>query len=84
MTTTIVGFPRIGEHRELKRITEKYWKNSATQPELLEAATVIKEKHWDIQAQAGIDFVSVGDFSFFDNVLEQHTYLTLFLIDTVH
>ncbi|MCM0598981.1 5-methyltetrahydropteroyltriglutamate--homocysteine S-methyltransferase [Periweissella fabalis] len=70
MTTIIVGFPRIGEHRELKRITEKYWKNSATQPELLEAATVIKEKHWDIQAQAGIDFVSVGDFSFFDNVLD--------------
>ncbi|CAH0417737.1 5-methyltetrahydropteroyltriglutamate--homocysteine S-methyltransferase [Periweissella ghanensis] len=70
MTTTVVGFPRIGEHRELKRITEKYWKNNATQTELLEAATAIKEKHWDIQAQAGIDFVSAGDFSFFDNVLD--------------
>lgn len=70
MTTTVVGFPRIGEHRELKRVTEKYWKNNATQTELLEAATTIKEKHWDIQAQAGIDFVSAGDFSFFDNVLD--------------
>ncbi|CAH0415775.1 5-methyltetrahydropteroyltriglutamate--homocysteine S-methyltransferase [Periweissella fabaria] len=70
MTTTVVGFPRIGEHRELKRITEKYWKNNASQAELIEAATAIKEKHWNIQAQAGIDFVSAGDFSFFDNVLD--------------
>lgn len=70
MTTTVVGFPRIGEHRELKRITEKYWKHNVSQVELLQAATEIKEKHWGIQADAGIDFVSAGDFSFFDNVLD--------------
>ena len=35
MSTSIIGFPRIGENRELKRATEKYWKKEINQEELL-------------------------------------------------
>ncbi|WP_413628160.1 5-methyltetrahydropteroyltriglutamate--homocysteine S-methyltransferase [Fructilactobacillus vespulae] len=77
MTTSIIGFPRIGADRELKRATEKYWKNEITQSELIKIADELKEKNWQKQADSGLDFVSVGDFSFFDNLLDTATLINL-------
>ncbi|GAA6114241.1 5-methyltetrahydropteroyltriglutamate--homocysteine S-methyltransferase [Apilactobacillus apinorum] len=73
MTTTIIGFPRIGENRELKHATEKYWKQEINQAELLATADELKQKNWQKQADANLSFISVGDFSFFDNVLDAAT-----------
>lgn len=70
MTTTIIGFPRIGEKRELKFATEKYWKHEITQTELLQTAHDIRLKHWKLQQQSKIDLIPVGDFSFFDGFLD--------------
>ena len=70
MTTTIIGFPRIGHHRELKHTTENYWKNNINQDELKQIAYKIKKNHWQAQQTAGIDLIPVGDFSFFDGVLD--------------
>ncbi|UQS86215.1 5-methyltetrahydropteroyltriglutamate--homocysteine S-methyltransferase (plasmid) [Nicoliella spurrieriana] len=70
MTKTIIGFPRIGEHRELKFATEHYWKHQIDQSELLANAHDIKVAHWQAQKDAGIDLIPVGDFSFFDNLLD--------------
>lgn len=70
MTTTIIGFPRIGEKRELKFATEHYWKKQLNQDELLQKAHEIKLAHWRAQQEAGIDLIPVGDFSFFDNFLD--------------
>lgn len=77
MTTSIIGFPRIGEDRELKHATEKYWKHELDQAELLRIADELKAKNWNKQAEAGLDFISAGDFSFFDNVLDTASLLNI-------
>lgn len=77
MTTTIIGFPRIGHHRELKFATEHYWKNKIDQDELLNTAATIKANHWQAQKDAGIDLIPVGDFSFFDGVLDTANLLNI-------
>ena len=47
MSTTIIGFPRLGEFRELKFTTEKYFRNEITADELLAAAKDLRAKHWN-------------------------------------
>lgn len=63
-----LGFPRIGKKRELKFALEKYWKSDITQSELLETASLLRQKHWKSQKQ--LDLLPVGDFSFYDQVLD--------------
>ena len=70
MTTTIIGFPRIGENRELKFNTEKYWRNEISEAELLDFAKGLRLKHWQLIKQAGIDEIPSNDFSFFDTTLD--------------
>lgn len=77
MTTTIIGFPRIGHHRELKFATEHYWKNKINQEELQQTAYQIRKNHWQAQQNAGIDLIPVGDFSFFDGVLDTANLLNI-------
>ncbi|MCT3400539.1 5-methyltetrahydropteroyltriglutamate--homocysteine S-methyltransferase [Lentilactobacillus hilgardii] len=77
MTTTIIGFPRIGHHRELKFATEHYWKNKINQEELQQTAYEIRKNHWQAQQDAGIDLIPVGDFSFFDGVLDTANLLNI-------
>lgn len=77
MTTTIIGFPRIGHHRELKFATEHYWKNKIDQAELLKTAYEIRKNHWQAQQNAGINLIPVGDFSFFDGVLDTANLLNI-------
>lgn len=70
MTKTIIGFPRIGANRELKFATENYWKKNITKEELIDQAHQIKVNHWKQQIDRDIDLIPVGDFSFFDNLLD--------------
>lgn len=70
MTTSIVGFPRIGEHRELKFITEKYFRHEVTEEELKATAQKLRLKHWNIVKEAGIDGIVSNDFSFYDTTLD--------------
>ncbi|WP_283680007.1 5-methyltetrahydropteroyltriglutamate--homocysteine S-methyltransferase [Lentilactobacillus sp. Marseille-Q4993] len=77
MTKTIIGFPRIGHHRELKFATEHYWKHKITADELQATAKEIRINHWQAQINAGIDLIPVGDFSFFDNVLDTANLLNI-------
>jgi 5-methyltetrahydropteroyltriglutamate--homocysteine methyltransferase len=68
--TTIhnLGFPRIGAQRELKFALESYWKGESTRDALKQLGATLRQRHWD--SQAGLDFVPVGDFSFYDQVLD--------------
>ncbi len=66
----ILGFPRIGTHRELKKALEAYWQGSITQTELHQVAQQIRAANWKIQSNAGLNFVTVGDFSYYDHVLD--------------
>ncbi len=65
----ILGYPRIGAQRELKKITEAYWRGDATREALESTAQALRLHHWQIQQAAGLDMVSVGDFAFYDQVL---------------
>lgn len=68
--TTIhnLGFPRIGAKRELKFALESYWKGESSRDELRMLGAQLRQRHWE--NQAGLDLVPVGDFSFYDQVLD--------------
>jgi len=70
MLTHTLGFPRIGAGRELKQALEAFWKGAADEAELLDTAAELRRRHWRLQQDAGVDLVPVGDFSFYDHVLD--------------
>ncbi|WP_343189480.1 5-methyltetrahydropteroyltriglutamate--homocysteine S-methyltransferase [Buchnera aphidicola] len=65
----ILGFPRIGLNRELKFAQEKYWNGEITKKDLLFVGKMLRKRHWKQQYKNGIDYISVGDFSWYDQVL---------------
>lgn len=71
----ILGFPRIGASRELKTALEAYWKGDLAQTELLAVGRQLRQRHWQCQRDAGLDFVSVRDFSFYDHILDTSALL---------
>ncbi|MDR1463582.1 MAG: 5-methyltetrahydropteroyltriglutamate--homocysteine S-methyltransferase [Azoarcus sp.] len=66
--THIPGFPRIGANRELKFALERYWRGEISLDELEIAGRDLRARHWALQREAGLDFVTVGDFAFYDQV----------------
>ena len=44
--TSVSGFPRIGQNRELKKIIEAYWKGNTTLDEMRATAKELRAKHW--------------------------------------
>jgi 5-methyltetrahydropteroyltriglutamate--homocysteine methyltransferase len=66
--THIPGFPRIGAARELKQALESYWRGASTAAELEAVGAQLRARHWALQRDAGLDFVTVGDFAFYDHV----------------
>ncbi|UOO90373.1 5-methyltetrahydropteroyltriglutamate--homocysteine S-methyltransferase [Vitreoscilla massiliensis] len=63
-----LGYPRIGAQRELKFAQEAYWRGDSSLEELERLGAELRAQHW--QQQAALDFVPVGDFSFYDQVLD--------------
>ncbi|ALO37012.1 5-methyltetrahydropteroyltriglutamate--homocysteine methyltransferase [Alcaligenes faecalis] len=70
-----LGFPRMGEQRELKRSLEAYWAGQLSQQDLLDTGKALRARHWDLQSKAGLDTVPVGDFAWYDQILEWSTLL---------
>ena len=68
VTTHNLGFPRIGAKRELKFAQEHYWKGQSSRDELKSLGAQLRQHHWE--NQSGLDQVPVGDFSFYDQVLD--------------
>ncbi len=68
--TNILGYPRIGVNRELKKAEEAYWAGKITKKELLDAAAQIRKENWQLQKEAGIDLIPSNDFSFYDQTLD--------------
>lgn len=65
----ILGFPRIGAGRELKFALEAFWRGESEEPALRETGRELRQRHWRMQREAGLDFVAVGDFAWYDQVL---------------
>ncbi|WP_368642959.1 5-methyltetrahydropteroyltriglutamate--homocysteine S-methyltransferase [Castellaniella ginsengisoli] len=70
-----LGFPRIGADRELKRAQEAYWAGKNSLDGLLATGQALRARHWAIQAEAGAHWVPVGDFAWYDHILEWTTLL---------
>ncbi len=66
----IIGFPRIGEQRELKKALESYWSGQCSMEQLQSTADMLKSRHWHYQKDAGIDCISSNDFSYYDAMLD--------------
>lgn len=71
----VIGFPRIGEKRELKKVLEKYWAKQSDFGDVEYVATQLKKRHWNYQKEAKIEFISSNDFSYYDNMLDTSVLL---------
>ncbi|KAL5346035.1 methionine-synthesizing 5-methyltetrahydropteroyltriglutamate--homocysteine methyltransferase [Pseudogymnoascus australis] len=67
--SSILGFPRMGVNRDLKKATENYWGGKISQDELLAEAKRLRLAHWKIQKDAGVDIIPSNDFALYDQVL---------------
>ncbi|MDA0617278.1 MAG: 5-methyltetrahydropteroyltriglutamate--homocysteine S-methyltransferase, partial [Proteobacteria bacterium] len=63
-----LGYPRIGEKRELKFALEKYWAGTTSAIELENTAKEIRLHNWKIQSK--LNFIPSNDFSFYDHILD--------------
>lgn len=75
-----LGFPRLGEHRELKFALERYWRGDLDETTLHATASGIRQRHWQMQAKSGLDFIPVGDFAYYDQVLDTSLMTWLFVL----
>jgi len=67
--SSVLGFPRMGVNRDLKKATEAYWGGKLSQADLLAEGKRLRLEHWKIQKSAGVDIIPSNDFSFYDHVL---------------
>ena len=70
-----LGFPRIGAQRELKKAVEAYWKGELDEAGLRDIGKGLRAQNWRLQQQAGIQLIPVGDFAYYDQMLNMTTLL---------
>lgn len=70
-----LGFPRFGAQRELKFALEKYWRGELSQDELLATGKTLRQRHWQLQQDAGVALIPVGDFAYYDHMLNMSVLL---------
>ena len=75
LLTNNLGYPRIGDRRELKKATEAYWAGKLDRTALLATAADLRRRNWEKQRDAGIDLIPGNDFSFYDQVLDMSLLL---------
>ena len=64
----ILGFPRIGAQRELKFTLDGHSRGEVSEAALEDTGKQLRARHWALQREAGLDYVTVGDFAFYDQV----------------
>jgi 5-methyltetrahydropteroyltriglutamate--homocysteine methyltransferase len=70
MDTTVLGYPRIGLRRELKKATEAYWAGQADAAELEQTAAGLRRQTWETLRDAGLTGIPSSTFSRYDHVLD--------------
>lgn len=68
--TNVLGYPRIGKHRELKKACEAFWGGRISREELLDCGKNIRRENWLFLKGKGIDLIPSNDFSFYDQMLD--------------
>ncbi|MFJ7698781.1 5-methyltetrahydropteroyltriglutamate--homocysteine S-methyltransferase [Lysinibacillus fusiformis] len=69
-TSTLIGYPYIGDDREWKKALEAFWRQELTEEDFLETLKGIRLSRIEKQLQSGIDMVTVGDFTLYDRMLD--------------
>lgn len=75
--STIVGYPRIGVNRELKKAVEGYFKGDFSLSELEGTAKELRKKYWTMQKEKGINYIPSNDFALYDNMLDMAVLLNV-------
>jgi 5-methyltetrahydropteroyltriglutamate--homocysteine methyltransferase len=70
METTVLGYPRIGVGRELKKATEAFWAGLETRAGLTETAATLRRQTWETLRNAGLSGIPSNTFSLYDHVLD--------------
>ncbi|KAF2441707.1 cobalamin-independent methionine synthase [Karstenula rhodostoma CBS 690.94] len=68
--SSVLGFPRMGANRDLKKANEAYWADKLSRDELVKEAKRLRLAHWQIQKDAGVDVIPSNDFAFYDHLLD--------------
>ncbi|MCP2238131.1 5-methyltetrahydropteroyltriglutamate--homocysteine S-methyltransferase [Prauserella halophila] len=68
--STVLGYPRIGPNRELKRALESYWSGSSDEAELRDVARQLRVGSWTVLRDSGLDSIPGNTFSYYDQVLD--------------
>ncbi|KAK8197539.1 cobalamin-independent synthase [Phyllosticta capitalensis] len=68
--SAVLGFPRMGENRDLKKANEAYWAGKISRDDVLAEGKRLRLAHWKIQKDAGVDVIPSNDFAFYDHVLD--------------
>ncbi|KAF7355418.1 hypothetical protein MSAN_01458500 [Mycena sanguinolenta] len=70
VASSVLGFPRIGANREVKKAVEAYWAGKISVDDLTKAAADVKKASWTSIKERGVDFIPSGEFSLYDHVLD--------------
>ncbi|KAH9999273.1 cobalamin-independent methionine synthase [Russula vinacea] len=70
VASSVLGFPRIGANREVKKAVEAYWAGTITADQLTQVAADVKKSNWTSVKAKGVDYVPSGEFSLYDHVLD--------------
>ncbi|KAI0053006.1 cobalamin-independent methionine synthase [Auriscalpium vulgare] len=70
VSSSVLGFPRIGADREVKKAVEAYWAGKISADQLTEAAAGVKKTNWTSLKAKGVDYIPSGEFSLYDHVLD--------------
>jgi 5-methyltetrahydropteroyltriglutamate--homocysteine methyltransferase len=68
--SSVLGFPRMGADRELKKANEAYWADKLSRDDLLKEGKRLRLEHWKIQKDAGVEIIPSNDFAFYDHLLD--------------
>lgn len=79
--SSVLGFPRMGVNRDLKKANEAYWAGKISRDEIIAEGKRLRLAHWKIQKEAGVDIIPSNDFAFYDHVLD---HIQLFNVSSAH
>lgn len=70
LVSTVIGYPYIGENREWKRCVESFWNKKIAEEQFTTEMKSIRLNNLKHQQALGLDLLTVGDFTFYDRMLD--------------
>ncbi|KAL7418930.1 methionine-synthesizing 5-methyltetrahydropteroyltriglutamate--homocysteine methyltransferase [Cryptotrichosporon argae] len=68
--SAVLGYPRIGKGRAIKKAVESYWGGKSSEAELQEVAKAVRKERWESLKTAGVDIIPSGEFTLYDHLLD--------------